>query len=419
MPLRTGKMRIEYSPELIKSFSDAQLEELLKVELIRILLLHPYTRLPYKAKRSALLLASDVTINQFYQMREGIELSGVSYLKTESRRFHELTYPLGEKWSGTEEEKFFLRNLNIDPGTRSSKTSREPSKGDTAREVDTASGIDASRGVDSSTRELKTVDDLSFEQWYKKILFLIENTSIKGENAGSSEGKLFSAADNEAELWEENEEAQKAISEEIKKAYIDNGWGSLGGEVERRITEKSDFSMNYRRVLSRFRAQITNSKRNLTRTKPSRRFGFSQMGSRYERKANILVAIDVSGSITDESIAKFFHVINSFFFCGIEKLDAIFFDVNLKSTKPVTLKKRFSISSIKGHGGTSFQAPIDFFLEHKEYDGLIIFTDGEANPPSLNGRKATILWILTERLCWEKSRVWIDRMNGSYCTYIP
>ena len=419
VPLRTGKMRIEFSPLLLEPLSDALLREFLKIELLRILLLHPYKRLPHRAQKNILHLASDLAIYQIYkpilqqhagslqteaqlqkqepaspqpdnQQTENPELlSGVTFLKEMASRFHNLTFPLGEKWSGTEEEKFFLRNLN----------------------------------VDSKTGRLLLVDSLNYEQWYKKLLFLIENTGIKGENAGTKSralGKLLSAQDDmSAELWEENEEAQKTIQNEIKRAEIDNGWGSLGGNSERTILGEADVSLNYRRILSQFRAQILNSKRNLTRMRPSRRFGFSQMGSRYERKANILIAVDSSGSISDEDFNKFFKAIGNFFFCGIEKLDLIFFDVSLKSTKPVTLKKNFKLSEIKGKGGTNFQAPFDFFMEHTEYDGLILFTDGEGAIPSVGEKRKAVLWILTSRLFWEKARPWIEKQLKHRCTYIP
>ena len=428
LPLRTGKMRIEYSSLLLENIDDCHLEELLKIEALRILLLHPYKRLPHKAKKNILLLASDLAIYPLYQPEnlnafalskkdtggkadletggksdnyskekpdsdnlksERFEYAGVTFLKEMAKRFHQLTFPLGEKWSGSDEEKFFLRNLN----------------------------------VDSKSGKLLLIDRLNYEQWYRKLLFLIENTSIKGQNAGSaqnfSENLLSSLDDSASELWEENEEAQKAIQDNIKRAVADQGWGSLGGNTERKILEESDISMNYRRILTQFKAQIINSKRNLTRMKPSRRFGFSQMGSRYERKANILVAVDTSGSISDENFSKFFKAINNFFFCGIEKLDAIFFDVALKKSRPLTLKKRFKLSEIQGKGGTNFQVPVDFFLEHPEYDGLIIFTDGEASPPSLYGKKRPILWILTDRPAWEKSLAWTDKLLKCKSTYIP
>lgn len=88
--------------------------------------------------------------------------------------------------------------------------------------------------------------------------------------------------------------------------------------------------MDYRRILSQFRTNILSADRTLTRMRPNRRFGFKAMGCRYERKANILVAIDVSGSISDESFSNFLHAINNFFIFGIEKLDLIFLILILK-----------------------------------------------------------------------------------------
>ena len=163
--------------------------------------------------------------------------------------------------------------------------------------------------------------------------------------------------------------------------------------------------------------------------RPSRRYGFFAMGSRYDRKANILIAVDVSGSITEESFSNFYHAISNFFFLGIiEKIDLIFFDVNLKNTSPVTFRgsrSKINLEEIKGRGGTSFEAPYEYYIQHSnEYSGMIIFTDGEGNSPYrvLNTAKAspgTVLWILDSRLSFEKSRYWIEKLPGSSVTYLP
>ena len=154
--------------------------------------------------------------------------------------------------------------------------------------------------------------------------------------------------------------------------------------------------------------------------KPSRRYGFSAMGSRYERKADILIAVDVSGSITDESFNRFYHAIKNFFFLRIiENIDVIFFDVNLKNTSPVKFTRNFKLSEITGRGGTSFQPPVDYFLENKKrYAGMIIFTDGEGDVPKLKAA-APILWILDNRLAFEKSRWWIENLPGCWATFLP
>ena len=187
IPLRTGKMRIEYSPLLLQKCTKEQMEEYLKIEAFRILLEHPYKRQPHNAKRGVLLLASDVTINQFYKTKTGIQTAGVDYCKNQAVRFTTLEHPLGIKWIGTDELKFFQKNMHIEP----------------------------------KTGNLDTIDDLSYEQWYKWLLFLINETAIAGsENSGSSDdNEKYSQPQLEeaSELWEENEEAQKEKEQKEKE----------------------------------------------------------------------------------------------------------------------------------------------------------------------------------------------------------
>ena len=393
VPMRTGRHCIEFSELLTGELSDAQLTDFLKIEAYRILLKHPYARQPYKANPTALQLASDVIISKYFTPPSGIETAGVVYLKSQAWRFSTLDFPLGKRWADTDELRFYQRNL----------------------QVDRATGL------------LKTVDDLTFEQWYKRLLFLIRETSAGGgeaSGAGALSDYDLAAVTESAELWQEDENAQNQIDDKIKKAEIENGWGETGGNLKRELAEEVDFSFDYRRALTKFRANIVSVNRSLTRMKPSRRYGFAAMGSRYERKADILIAVDVSGSITDESFARFYHAIKNFFFLRIiENIDLIFFDVNLKNTTPVKFSKNFKLSEITGRGGTSFQPPIDFFLENKnKYSGMIIFTDGEGEVPKLSGGSlgsASILWILDSRLAYEKSRWWIESLPGNSGTFLP
>ena len=357
VPMRTGQYRIEFSEALTEDLSDTELTDLLKIEAFRILLKHPYARQPYRANPIVMLLASDVIISKFFTPPSGIETAGMLYLKS-----------------------FIAREL------------------------------------------LNSTEELTFEQWYKKLLKVIRERSSGGQATG--EGAIsdydISAITESAELWQEDENAQNNINDKIKKAEIEEGWGETGGNLQRTLESDVDFSFDYRRALTKFRANIVSPNRRLTRMRPSRRYGFSAMGSRYERKADILIAVDVSGSITDESFNRFYHAIKNFFFLGIiENIDLIFFDVNLKNTAPVRFTKNLNLNEITGRGGTNFQPPVDYFIENKSrYAGMIIFTDGEGEVPKLKV-DSHILWILDSRLAYEKSRWWIDRLPGNWSTFLP
>ncbi|MCR4735883.1 MAG: VWA-like domain-containing protein [Treponema sp.] len=391
IPMRTGSFLVEYSPSLLKNYNQAQLESALKFEMIRVLLGHPYARQPLNVKKGVLFLASDIIVSQFYkapvEMPE--DSAGIAYLKVQASRFKNLEYPLGKKWANTKELAFFQRNLQIDP----------------------------------RSGDLIFQDDLTFEQWYKKLIFLINETSFASSQnlgSGNSEALIPQLAQEAAELWEENPEAQKSLKSDIEKAEIEDGWGGLGGNLTLILKDSADFSFDYRRALSKFRAKILSSERYLTRMRPSRRYGFSAMGSRYRRRADVLVALDVSGSITEESFSHFYKAITNFFFLGIiQKIDLIFFDVNLKNTSPIPFSKNIDFSAFEGRGGTNFQPAIDYFTEHKDsYSGMIIFTDGQGNPPQVSS-SSTILWILDSRISYEKARYWINVLPGSDSTYLP
>ena len=358
VPMRSGRLCIEFSDLLASELSDAQLTDFLKIEAYRILLKHPYARQPYKANPTALQLASDIIISKYFTPPSGIETAGLIYLKS-----------IG------------LTRYN---------------------------------------------EDLTFEQWYKKLLKIIRERSAGGgeaSGAGALSDYDLSAITQSSELWQEDENAQNQIDDKIKKAEIEEGWGQTGGNLKRRLEEELDFSFDYRRALTKFRANIVSVNRRLTRMKPSRRYGFSAMGSRYERKADLLIAVDVSGSITDESFARFYHAIKNFFFLKIiENIDLIFFDVNLKNTSPVKFTKNFKLEEITGRGGTSFQPPVDYFMENRSrYSGMIIFTDGEGEVPKIKQStgNSSILWILDSRLAYEKSRWWIESLPGNSGTFLP
>ena len=66
--------------------------------------------------------------------------------------------------------------------------------------------------------------------------------------------------------------------------------------------------------------------------------------------------------------------------------------------EPIVLKSKDKNKhelKVKGRGGTSFQAPIDYVSKHPEYDGLIIITDGYAPTPVLPPYFRTkVLWVI-------------------------
>ncbi len=363
-PFRVGKYRIEFNPALLEKTDDAVLDELLQVEITRIVLGHPYQRQPYHAKPAVLLLASDAVIAQIQQ----------------------------------------------------NEIKKNP-KSPKAEVLNNLSGV---QYLKQKCGPYATFPQMNFEQWYK-FIFDIVYSAKGGENAGSTDVDGFETFEEMSELWQEDENALDEIENDIKNFDENENVNGLGGGLSRAIKESADFSFDYRRALTQFRQNIVSANRKLTRMRPSRRYGFKAMGSRYERKANILIAVDVSGSISDESFDHFTHAIKNFFFLGlIEKIDLIFFDDNLRTTEPIPFSKKVNLKEIAGRGGTNFQIPVDFFEENKsEYSGMILFTDGEGECPCIKSDGKSILWILDSKVQYEKNRQIIENLAKCRVTYLP
>ena len=204
------------------------------------------------------------------------------------------------------------------------------------------------------------------------------------------------------EDWDGDELLQDRINDVIRTAEETNRWGTVAGHLRESILATLHPKVDYRAILRQFRSSILATNRVLTRMKPSRRYGFQYMGSRYDFTTNILFAVDVSGSIGSDDLKRGFSVINRFFKYGIRTIDVIQFDTEIRG-KPTTLKRaRYEIEAV-GRGGTNFAPVIDYLDEHRTYDGLIIFTDGIAPVPRKPVNQRTrVLWLFNNESTYER-----------------
>ncbi|EID84336.1 hypothetical protein MSI_21690 [Treponema sp. JC4] len=345
---RTGKRRIEYNPVLLKDQSVGDIEQGLKNEVTRILLKHPYQRVPQNPNRTALTTASDVTLNEHC--------------------YHD-------------KKMKDAAHYNLESG-------------------------------------------LSYEEYYKKLYYIcpdfdaMDNDGQKHLMPSLEKGEIwdYETASDASELWDEDEEMVDSVNQQILKAQKTNQWGSIHGELQETITASLKIPMDYRRILSQFRASIITQRRKLTRMKPNRRYGFEFMGSQFEPKTHLLVAVDVSGSIGTDDLKNFLSIINRFFSYGVEVIHVLAFDTEI--TQEFELKKAAKSIKIIGRGGTNFQCTVDYYESHPEYQGLIIFTDGYAPKPELKLHKQ-ILWILTGKYEYDNANKWIKELRFNKATWIP
>ena len=342
-PLRSGRKKLEYNPDLVSEMSDTALEEAMRAEAVRILLKHPYERRPDRCSHKAMGLASNIVIGDNYAHHR---------LRMPTPKDMGLQSGMSYEWYANEVEEKFGNN-GSDKSSAGEETEGNNNEGGTS--------IPA------------------------------EYTDLAG-------------------LWEEDELMVQTINDIISST---KEWGSLSGTLAEKLKATLKAKINWRHVLSGFRASILSSNRKLTRMRPNRRTGFENMGSTQQFHSRLLIAVDVSGSISSKSLMRFYGVVNSAFKYGFRSVDVVQFDCGISTVH--TLKNVIHEPSIMGRGGTSFQEPIDF--AHKEgYDGLIILTDGYAPPPvTPPGFRTSLLWVCLDEECYTQLKHWMSR-SGRVCT---
>ena len=475
-PLRSGKGRIEYNPAIIETMTESRLRDLLRVEIIRILLQHPYARQPMGCPSIVLQTASDLVISPAYNLAwanlarpEDFDLpTGQNYewyamrlneqreklqqaqddskqqQERESEQQQESKRQQGQGNSQSRQQGQYGGQSGQQGGNEQESEQQgqggngeqqqvqgrgqgeQPNEMDAHRDGDALSkgNSGGQQGEESTEDNRQKTTDKSQPLAYEKYRLatslgnegdeLTEDKSQQSTDKGqgnegdelTKEKSQQSTVDgNEGDeshakptsgytdLWEEDQFQARQITDIVKSS---SSWGSLPGDMIELIKKAAEGKIDYRAVLRMFRASIISQKRRLTRMRPSRRFGFEQMGSRYDFTTHLLIAIDTSGSVGSEDLGRYLNVITSFFKYGIQEIDVLMFDTRVCG-KPLTLtdaKKSIKELNVKGRGGTNLQAPVDYAVEHPEYDGLIIITDGYAPCPNTEQLRTKLLWVI-------------------------
>lgn len=397
--MRIGKGRLEYNPGWLRELSDAAFEEVVRIEMLRAFLKHPYERQPIGAIRKNMYSASDLVLTSHYKFRI-IQLKKPSLYHLPSKMHYEwyLAHIPPRQLGG-----------NSDPSDIPGDTPDQ----DSEQAQGQASPDDASDGMQVHEDQDMSNEDNTSPNLDDEVQNMDSpSQGLAGADEDDSRQPDYSEA---AELWEEDESRQLEINELIMQI---KDWGSISGGMVEQIMASTQAKIDYRKALAGFRASVISSKRTLTRMRPSRRWGFEQMGSKYAFSTSLLIAVDTSGSISPDMLKHFFSVIVKFFKYGIEQIDVIQFDCVIQgecmSLKKAKKQNRFAVH---GRGGTSFQPVFDYLHEHNRYDGLIILTDGYAEVPHKDfSTRARILWVCESEDCYNQHKQWMSQLGR--CCYM-
>mgnify|MGYP000726958121 CR=1 FL=1 len=174
-----------------------------------------------------------------------------------------------------------------------------------------------------------------------------------------------------------------------------SGWGNMPEHLRRQIRELVRGTINWERVLANWTGfrQSADRKRSIKRI--DRKYPMVHAGLKRTRKPRILFAVDQSGSVDDNQLARIGGVLAD---CSkITTFDVAFFDTEMDVESMYTWDRgKFPPFERKRCGGTNFQAVVDYVNDPKNrgrWDGVIVCTDGCADKPTPS--RVKLAWVIT------------------------
>ena len=190
------------------------------------------------------------------------------------------------------------------------------------------------------------------------------------------------------------ERLKQAMKEAAKEASQSaKGWGSMSAAVKEDILKRLESKVDWRKVLRYFIKTSQRASRRSSVKRINKRYAYIHPGKKVLRQAKIAIAIDQSGSVSNDMLSAFFAELN-----GLAKLaefTVVPFDTQVDESKVHVWKKGQNKPAERVlHGGTCFDAPTKYVNENS-FDGVIILTDMEAPKPK--ACKAQRMWMTDAR----------------------
>jgi predicted metal-dependent peptidase len=196
-------------------------------------------------------------------------------------------------------------------------------------------------------------------------------------------------------LWAESDGDKDILREKIKQAVNKaanktRAAGKMTSDHELLVSNLNAKSeINWREQIKRFVAKSIESQIESSKKKRNRRYGIMYPGTIKIEDLHIGVAIDTSGSVSDEALKQFMVEIGQI--AKYAKVTVAEADTEIKNYYIYKPKKEYKIS---GRGGTAYQPAFDFFNE-EEIDAMIYFGDMDCyDKEEIKKPKYSVLWAI-------------------------
>ncbi|MFK7822055.1 MAG: VWA-like domain-containing protein [Planctomycetaceae bacterium] len=420
--IRVRSGMIEFNPSFIAGLDQRTLTDVMRFETVRIILKHPYER--RKPNGELAWEASNLALQECLQSELPMPAAADRFdSDAHSKKYFEYYYNL--LWGNRTKP-----HKDDNSESELSTTQQDKEKSDSAEQEESDSDP-ANEACDDDSDDSETTDcnskpnecdGSSVCQNCGDATCEDSSTCSGGNNAFSEPTDAetsfpagctveeycdpeFCGTQNSMD-WDYDQLFIEQLNDVITDIESSNNWGTIPGAARELILASRTPRLDYRRVLRSFRSTILSTNRCLTRMKPSRRYGFEYMGSRRDFTTRLLFAVDVSGSVGTKDIRAAFAIVNRLFKYGIEQIDVLWFDTQIRNhdLKPIEIKRAQRRIEVLGRGGTCFQPIMDYLDDYRQYDGLIIFTDGIAPVPDRpkRNRRTRVVWLFNREENWKK-----------------
>lgn len=406
---------LEYNPEFVKVISDNVLAALVSVELFRLILHHPTTRLLLPAEicyeasniictRSEILnwniaqyiqeyfpTVSDIEKEPGFKVAEDMFLERVfnilmNKVEQNSKQPDKNKKGKSKDKQPNPEEQEEQEQQESDKGEQQQSDKKQPQESeDESKGKNNKSSKSKSKSNGSSGKNGESGDEESDEsesdgnsEPSKKKDPKKDYDHYKDEADALEKHFRMQNMKKNTEGWGENSIIDQKVQSQVEREKSNPmTWGTMPNDMKELITIANRVKMDPRAVLKRFARSVLSTNPFFTRRKPSKKdpnqdwIGYIP-GKTYEQQAKVLFAVDTSGSMREEQIAKAI----AFFMSALSQADVYFCWWDAKCGTIQRLKKKQPEMEIVGGGGTVPNCVIEKVRKERlKFDGIVFITD--------------------------------------------
>lgn len=200
-------------------------------------------------------------------------------------------------------------------------------------------------------------------------------------------------------------EIERSIQDALIRAatqanLANNSPGSIPGDIQIFLNKLLNPKLPWQTILRRYLQSF--AKDDYTWKKPNRRYfpGHYLPSLHSESLIDIAIAIDTSGSVSDEEFTQFISEVHSIMkMMKPPKISLIQFDTEIKSVDQIVDLGGLSRVVFSGRGGTYIEPVIDWAKNNKP-KLLLVFTDGYFRNPR-DSLKQDTLWLIHSNPSWK------------------